>query len=749
MDQHFLRRNITLQALCAVLVLEPAALWSAEAASPTTAGPLEEILVTARRRAEASIAVPMTLTRIDGATLGGLQYHDIDEFLGLSPGVLVYGGGDGVSSQITIRGVVTPGALVEPGNAVYVDEVYVSGMHTILPGFYDIHSVQVLKGPQAGLYGRNTTGGAVVITTGQPTDEQFARIDASYAQFDTREVSGTVNAPISASFLARGTGWYEDSNGGYYESNLVDENLDASHQAGGRLSLAFLPNDSAALTLTGEYVDIDEAGFPDFDGVVESAQLGPPPLPPESRRNVLRDDLGGTNQTSARLNGKLEFDTDAGEVVAVAGWRRVKVRQPGSDFDGTAYAASYADFLADSSRPFATPAPQIYTLDDRDSSLDAELRFLTADNGGPLKAVAGVSYFEENVHFHDRYLPVRDFALILAAIGQDGSFEHHTKQETKSRAGFAELIWAPVDTVELTTDLRYTSDRKDIDSTQSATGFYSVLPNITVDSAKTFDNWSPGITLAYRPDDDLTVFAKYVRGFRAGGFNTLVYNPALLPYDSEEAENYEVGGKTLLLDRRLEMGASAFYLRIDNALVVQADTGGGGTLYPLQNGGVAETTGLEFDLTARVATGLSLAASAGAYHYSLSSSGSLGLDRRPFAPDYTASLVADYQQPLTPAITGIAILGFRHRSGGILPAFRQVSLDSYNLLDAQVGVRFERTEIAAFVRNALNDHYAVGNYELSPGQYSYAPATGLDPDRARAIVRDPGSIFGVRLTVFL
>ncbi len=132
---------------------------------------IEEILVTARRRDETPIAVPMTLTYIDGATLDGLQFHDLDEIMSLSPGVLVYGGGDGVSSQITIRGVVTPGASVEPGNAVYVDEVYVSGMYTILPGFYDIQSVQVLKGPQAGLYGRNTIGGAVVVTTGQPTDE--------------------------------------------------------------------------------------------------------------------------------------------------------------------------------------------------------------------------------------------------------------------------------------------------------------------------------------------------------------------------------------------------------------------------------------------------------------------------------------------------------------------------------------------------------------------------------------------------
>ena len=98
------------------------------------------------------------------------------------------------------------------------------------------------------------------------------------------------------------------------------------------------------------------------------------------------------------------------------------------------------------------------------------------------------------------------------------------------------------------------------------------LPNISLDTSNTFDNWSPGITLAYKPDDALTLFAKYVRGFRAGG-STPWRTIALLPYASEEAENYELGGKTLLLDRRVELGASVFYLRIDNALVPQRDPG--------------------------------------------------------------------------------------------------------------------------------------------------------------------------------
>ena len=696
------------------------------------------------------MAVPMSLTVLDGDTLDGLQYRDIDQFLGFSPGVLVYTGSDGLSSQIVIRGVLTPGTLIETGNAVYVDEVYSSGLHTILPGFYDIASVQVLKGPQAGLYGRNTTGGAVVITTAQPTDAMFARLDTSYAEYGDYDVNGTVNVPLSATLRMRVTGWYNERDGGYYRSGVDGDNLDALSEKGGRLTFALLPNDRTVLTLSGEYVEIDNA-YGGFSGVIKGAQLGPPPLAPESRHNILRDDLDGPDQHTARINGKLDIDTSAGSIVAVAGWRELKVRVGEADFDGTAFTASYEDFLVRGrTRPRLIRAPQVYTLDDRDESVVAEVRFLTPDTGSQLQAIVGTSYFDELARFDYRRYPVGDFALILADIGEDGSFSQRTNLDIRSWAGFTELLWTLLDNFELTADLRYTRDRKHIDYRESATGYYSPSQrpgSYTLDTSETFDNWSPGITLAYKPDDSLTLFAKYVRGFRAGGFNTRANDPALLSYDSEKAENYELGSKALLLDGRLELSASVFYLRLNNALLPRADPGEVEGLSPYQNAGVSETTGLEIDLTARIAEGLSLSASGGAYHNSLSELGGLGLDRYPFVPEYTASLAANYEHALAKTITGIARLGFRHRSGGIVPAPGGLDMDSYHLLDAQLGIRFGRVELAAFVRNALDDRYVDGNYGLALGQYEYVNASGLNIFNTRALVHDPGRVFGVRMTL--
>lgn len=755
MEQHGSNWQRVWIPLYAILVLTPSPGWSAEGGAESTGGAkpgaLEEVLVTARRRDETLVNVPMALTYLDGAMLDRLQYHDLDEILSLSPGVVVYTGTS--SEQVAIRGVVAPGSLSEPASSTFVDEVYSSGVLTVLPGFYDIQSVQVLKGPQAGLYGRNTTGGAVLITTGQPTDERFGRLDASYAQYGAKNVNGTINLPLSDTVRARATGWYNDIDGGYYQGGVIDQNLDSSDDAGGRLTIALLPNERTTLTLSGESADLD-ASHAGFIGVVEGLQLGPPPLAPESRRNILRDDLGDVRREADRINGKLALETDVGSFIAVVGWRKVKLRDAGSDADGTAFSASYADFLLDKASPNARiPAPLVNTSDNRDTSRIVDLRYLTTDNSSRVRAIVGASYYDETVRFYTQTKPVRDFAKILSAKNRENSFTVGTDQKTKSWAGFTEIIWTPTEPVEITADLRYTRDRKDIQQRRLATGFFynnfnPAVNDYTLDTGETFENWSPGITLAYKPWDTLTGFAKYVRGFRAGGYNTVVNDLAYLSYDSETAESYEIGVKSLLLEQRLNVSASVFYQRINNAVIPRNDPGPLGDSLPFQNLATAETTGLEIDLTAQVTYELSLIASAGAYQNSLSENPLLGVSQRPFAPDYTASFTANYEHPLSATVTGIARLGYRHRSGGILLG-PDITMDSYHLLDAQLGARFRQVEVAAFVRNALDDNYVRYNNPLTGYQFDVAKESGLEPAATRALVHNPGAVFGVRVTLFM
>lgn len=741
-------RPLTTALGLASYLLSPSASIAAAAPDAAADRTIEEIVVTARRREEALTAVPVTITALNGELLDNLQFRNIDEILSLSPGVMTYPGGDGVSTRVSIRGVVSPGQWVEPGNAIYIDEIYASGMLGVLPRFYDLASVQVLKGPQAGLYGRNTMGGAVLISTAQPTDEQQARINASYAQYNQRDVDGMVNVPLSEQVRLRAVGWYSDKNGGYYTSGVENENIDTFNGHGGRLTLAMLPDERTDFSLTGAFDD--KSGPTAFNGVVDGALLGPAPLPPESRRNVLRDDLSRLETDQVSFNSKLALDMDSGSLIALAGWRQIELQVPNYDSDGTAYQASYADYLADPATALSVRAPQALTGDYRDALLNAEVRFLTPDTGGPLKTQIGASYFEENARFFSQTAPLRDFALILADMGLYGTNTQRARQDTNAWAGFGELIWTPRDAIEITAELRYTWEQKNFDYSKSLSGYYAggQASATDLEPKRTFTNWSPGITLAYHPVNTQMLYLKYVQGFHAGGFNTEVNNPALLAYESEEAENYELGGKAQLLDQRLNVGASVFYLRIDNAVLPALDEGGPGLpdYTPLQNVVLAETTGMELDLALQAAAGLTLTASAGVYETEVSEEDSPAFGTRAFVPDFTASLVADYQWPLTASINGTATLGYRHRSGGRVPSALHVEMDSFNLFDAQVGVLVQNVLVAGFVQNALNDHYIISNYDNFE-QYPYIIASGLNPLAARAIVRDPGTVFGVRATV--
>ncbi len=708
-------------------------------------GVLEEIVVTARRREEAAVAVPMTLTRIEGELLDSLQLRKLDQYLGLSPGLTVYDGGDDVSQQVVIRGVVTPGGLVEPGNAIYVDEIYVSGMNTVMPGLYDIQSVQVLKGPQAGLYGRNTTGGAVVITTGQPAAQRSARLDASYADYDTLDTSATVNLPLTDALRLRATGWYRDADGGYYTSKVAGKNLDASRERGGRLTLAILPSDAVELVLTGEYARSDLDRLLVFgDGIVRGAPLGPESLGTESRHNVLRDDVGGVSREVSRVNGKLSVGLGSNTLELVAGWHRLVAGMPGSDFDGSVFTADLADW------PDIDPAPQIFTLDNRDSSSQAELRFLT-DGGGKLQTLFGVSYFEESLQLEDAILATGNFGVILDSFGRHSEYTHTADQDTRSWAGFAEVIWSPLESIELTADLRYTRDHKSMDLKQAASGFYqgfAGLTDLVFDDSNTFDNWSTAATFAYKPDTELTLFARYSEGFRSGGYNVEAYTPGLLPYDSEESQNFELGSKQVLFEGRLELGLSLFYLRVEDALLPYEDPGLRIDLFPVQNGGVGETTGFEADLSAAIWSGLILTASAGVYDNDFGGKALPNYTKRAFAPDVTASFTADYQWPLAANLTGLAQLGFRFREGGYRPL--GTDQDTYHLLDMQIGVRVNVFEVAVFVHNALDQHYAT--WSAGPGIVQgefFLPEFNPNGQPWEAAIRDPGSIYGVRVTIVL
>ena len=727
-----------------------------------------DIVVTARKRDEDNVAVPASITVISGETLNALQYRQAADFLTLSPGVSLTSGSNGLNADIQIRGVGTPDSFVEPGNAVYIDDVYASGTRTFLPAFYDIQSVQVLKGPQAGLYGRNTTGGAVLITTGQPTKDFSVRAEANYGRYDRLDLNGTVNIPIAEILQLRVTGWHADTGGGYYRNTRLGVNLDASRDTGGRATLAFTPASYIKLTVTGELSDQKLSGF---EGYVEGGRLGPTTADIETRTNILRDDQSGLDARVERYQAKLEIDTGHGAVTLIGGRRYFHASEAGDDFDGTAYAPSLAAFQASPVSFLFATAPTVSRLNARlltdivtgrtegNRSTYAEARYATPDRWRDVSVLIGGSYYDDRSTFVQPITFVRDAAAILPQVDAlplplpdlAGAFNRNFLQTTTSYSGFGELILRPTEKIEITGDIRYTHDTKSVDFTQRGTGIFTLFINdAALKSKRTFTNWSPGIVVSYRPSDAVNVYAKYVRGFRAGGFNTLVNTAAFIPYNPEVAENWEMGLKGRTPGGVFQYGISGFYLKIANALIPVLDQGSGlgPDTFPLRNVGKSTTYGIEAEARLRPTKGLSLTASLGIFSNEVKATAAQVNDEQPYVPSVTAALVANYERPLSSTVTGLFTAGWRHREGGITAEtdFRQ-RLDGDNLVDLDAGLRFNNHfELHGYVRNALNDHYIISSDGLTTQQAIFN-AFGGGPANARVVQRDIGAIYGVRASV--
>src|SRR6056297_439128 len=214
---------------------------------------IEEIVVTAQKREAAVTDIPSSINVIGGDIIADMNLQNARDFILLTPGAAIQESSVGITTDITLRGVGTPGDLVEPGVGVYIDEMYAGGLRTVTPQFYDMERVEVLRGTQAGLYGRNAVGGAFLYVTRRPVQEFEGRAELRYGSNDLTELSGTVNAPLTDTTAIRLTGWALQQDDGDVTNGITGDSLNERDLYGGRLSASIGLGDTSDLLLTVEH----------------------------------------------------------------------------------------------------------------------------------------------------------------------------------------------------------------------------------------------------------------------------------------------------------------------------------------------------------------------------------------------------------------------------------------------------------------------------------------------------------------
>ncbi|MEL6363853.1 MAG: TonB-dependent receptor [Pseudomonadota bacterium] len=694
-------------------------------ALPTAAGAQDAnddvIVVSARRREESLQETPVSVSAISGDALLNVGAQDITALSEIVPNItLEVSRGTNTTLTAFIRGVgqQDPVAGFEGGVGIYLDDVYLNRPQAAVLDIYDVERIEVLRGPQGTLYGRNTIGGAVKYVTKRIGDEPEFALRGSYGSFNQQDLVFTAALPINdvVAFGASVASLQRDGFG----VNLAtgDENYDKDVLAG-RISLELTPSDNLFIKISGDVVNDDSSPRQGF------RLTDPQPTDIfDTRAGILLEGpLNEATVDASGVQGRIEWNlSDQITLTSITAYRQDESKAP-IDFDS----------LED---PFFD-VPAIY----ENEQFSQELQFTYESDR--LSGVAGFYYLDANA-FNGF-----DVILTSVAILTEGDVD------TETWAIFGEFTYDLTDALSLTVGGRYTSDERTAairretflgapspffgnDLAVSLTtpvldaNNNEVVPNFN--GNRTDTNFDPRIILAWRATDDVNLYASYSEGFKGGGFDPRgnFANPVVRDgFAPETVQSYEIGVKSTLADGKVVANTAVFYNDYKDVQIPGSeafDSDGDGTddsfIGTVTNAGAAEIYGVEFEGTAFVTDELTLFGTLGYISAEYTEFLVNGVDQSDNfdvqnTPDWTASITGDYTTPvpfagrdgdLSVIVTG-AYRGETQQFETPIPVLDQ---EGFWLLNASLVWNSEDggLQIGVHGRNLADEEYIVSGYNF-------------------------------------
>lgn len=598
-------------ASLASLCLADAAMAQASP-SPTA---IEEIVVTADRRSVSAQDVPATLTAVSGQTIAERHLENMSEAIGIVPNVDIKQNAPGVLPVVTIRGVGLNdfGGNTSPPAGIYVDEIFLSTVVMMNGQLFDLDRVEVLKGPQGTLYGRNSTAGAINFISAPPTKEAGGRVQAGYGNYNTFTLDGMVNMPISDTLALRVSGKLIEQQDGYWKSRLLPGTIGKQSIQTGRAMLLWTPNDDYRSLLKVEGLrQRGQQGLTEFFGGVDPLTFGPCAALAAGRI----DDTSCTNYLgyTDRDGDPYKGDWERKPIQKSDGWDATWRNDLEMDGLTLTSVTGYRSFIQRTdSNIDSTPAPILdylnkYAID----QFSQEVRF--GGKSGPLDWIVGGFYSWDHYTY--------------SSVGQNRAlFNTNTlitaDQTTKSAAAFAHGLYSITPKLTGVLGLRYTWEERhyaggsfDLNTFGASAlcgGCAQPFPLAAVDQTISDKNVTGTVGLNYKPDDDSLIYASISQGQKSGGFfSGLATDPRqLMPYDPEKLTSYEVGVKLALLQRSLQVNVSGFYYDYRDIQTFKRSTAGFIPIQILGNVDKATVKGIDADVSWRPTQDLTLQAAVG------------------------------------------------------------------------------------------------------------------------------------------
>lgn len=553
-------------AACVLALAIPVAATAQQPAESSAA--LEEIIVTAQRREENLQQTAIAVTAVSGETLAAVNAQSLYDISRVAPNI-EFGGSQG-GSNLYIRGIgqQQSGLLSDPGAVIYIDGVYRPRVASNSTNFSDVQRVEVLRGPQGTLFGKNAIGGALNITSIAPSNDLGAAVDLQAGSRDRIKAGGWVNLPVVQDRLVARLSVESNKQDGYMKNLQTGEKLSDTDFYTARAGLLWNPSNDFQITVRGDYTKEDQIG------------VGARPIENSNASYLALGEYEtrGTAPSYSRLK-------DYG-VSATLEWKV----GPGTFKSITAKRTWTQDFSQDTD---GTPDP-VYTAhvssNAKDDFISEELQYTAAAFDDRLSLTAGAFYMDEDI-FSGVYPRI-------AAPPVQINLDNYRDQTTKSYALFGQGTYAFTDSVDLTLGLRYSRDKKDIDFFQynyapSPTNPTFPLGGVDLDTQReaSYSALTPKATLQYQIIPDVMTYITAARGFKAGGFNNQPTAPEeFTAFAPEYVWNYEAGLKSEWLDRRLRANIAVYRM---NYTDIQLTFTGPSGISTVANVGEARINGLE------------------------------------------------------------------------------------------------------------------------------------------------------------
>jgi iron complex outermembrane receptor protein len=718
------------------------------------------IIVTAQRRVENAMTVPVAVSVIRPEALHDYQAAGADTLLSLSgrvPSLYVDDTTGRIFPRFYIRGLGNIDFYLGASQPVSIIQDDVVEEHVVLKSnpAYDIAQVEVLKGPQGSLFGRNTTAGIIKFDSAQPTDTWQGQGSASYGRFNSVNVDAGIGGPLTQdgkiSFRLSGLYQHRDDWISNVYTGPSDDGTKPGHNVLGgdterdvRLQLLFKPTDRFSVRVSGHYRDYDGTATPFYRG---SIKVGTDAVPASVDRSVVANDEGRNNPQAYKMHGasvKAAYEFDGGiTLTSISAWEHASGRSLG-DTDGGA-AVNFP--LTPGGAPFGFGESQghLRGLD----QLSQEVR-LASDDTGRFKWQVGGIYFDSRDHTE---FDQRTFFLTSNVFGGAGNAPNPNNfvllhNVNTSWAGFGQASYALTDKLTLTGGVRVTKDIHTTDLLEhpnfaaltipltAPASSYSCGASTHCRLSDTKPSWDA--SLLYRFNPEISVYARVARGFRGPTIQgrSAVFASAYTTANSETNTSYEAGFKTAFLDNRVHFNVTGFYYVVDNMQLNGNDSNGNGVLFNAKKG---KGYGMEAELDARPTPNLHLGAGLSLLHTEIDDktvfaqvgSAVIGgvptlsqtvlnptvrvgnnifaqINGNPFpnAPDYNLNLNARYDQPIGDGGSRVFIAGdfnMQGKTNFVLYNTVEYRADGNFELGAKIGYAFKNYEVAVFARNLTNE----------------------------------------------